>query len=486
MRVETLEQAGVGIVKFQLETEPEDFNQVRAQFIEDLAVALSVNPEAIWITHIRPGCTILVVLVPLEARKKLLAESTSGEKSLQTQELEQAYSISRTEFEDRIVGPYPSTDLPVPQHGRMLTWLHLSDLHLRGQKSAKQWLQDQVTEELLNDLPNLLSDRGLRPDLVFFTGDVAFSAQESEYKTAKGFLSKLVTKLPIKPKFFFVPGNHDVEWDKVDSKDDRKLRQKLGSDESVVQYLVEDVDSNKGGWDKHLQRFENFFKFTRAVSEFGQPRMNNGYFYTVEMKHLGVRLGIAGLNSAWLSTSKKSAKKGGMDLDLGNLTLGRPQVVTALQQLESAQIKFALFHHPLASEWFKPFDALMQKNKLTEFDFILSGHEHKAEAIGRDLGFERTLYHLAAGALYEHSEYPNSFNAATIDLDKGLFTIFYWSYQQNRGKWDIDTSVEFTRSGRIEFLLRSALRKRLRKVLDPPEEADLQAMAARAPKNINR
>lgn len=485
MRTETLERAGVGIVKFQLETDPEDFYKVRAQFVEKLAVALGVEPEEIWITHIRPGCTILVILVPLEARQRLRSESMSGEKSLPLAELEQTYNISRTDFEDVIMGPYPETRLPVEQNGRTLTWLHLSDVHLRGTKGVKQWLQDQVTEELLNDLPNLLEDRGLRPDLVFFTGDLAFSAQESEYKVAKGFLSNLSEKLPVKPRFFLVPGNHDVNWNEVDDKGDRKLRQRLANDETVVQYLVEDVNANDGAWDKHFRRFENFFKFSREVSEFGQPDMNHKYFYTAQIEHLGLRLGIAGLNSAWLSTSKKSMKKGRPDLDLGNLVLGRPQAMTALKELDSTQIKFALFHHPLGSDWFKQFDAQMQKNKLTEFDFVLSGHEHKAEAIGRDLGFERTLYHLAAGALYEHPEYPNSFNAASIDLDKGLLTIFFWGYHKNRGRWDIDTSVEFTRSGRIEFLLRTALRKRLREALDPPAEPDLRAMAAHMHKNVN-
>jgi predicted MPP superfamily phosphohydrolase len=483
MNIETLEQVGMGIVKFQLETEPDDFYRRRSRFVEDLAIALHIQPEQIWITHIRPGCTIVVILLPLEVRKKLLSESRSDEKSPQILQLEQDYTISRTDFDDLIIGPYPESKLPIQQTGRRLTWLHLSDVHLRSKKGTKQWLQDQVTEELLNDLPDLLADRGLRPDLVFFTGDLAYSAQEDEYNVAKGFLTRLVEKLPMKPSFFFVPGNHDVNWDKIDNRQDRKIREKLVDDEAVVQHLIEEIDLDNGDWDNRLQRFENFFNFVKDVSGLNQPPINHKYFYTAEIKHLGLHLGIAGLNSAWLSTSKKGNKKSQPDPDLGNLLLGRPQVMTALEQLDKSHIRFALFHHPLASEWFKPFDAQMQKNKLPEFDFILSGHEHKAEALGMDIGFERTLYHLAAGALYDHPEYPNSFNVSTIDLDKGWFTIFFWSYHQKKSRWDIDTSVEFTRSGRIEFFLRPALRKRISDAIRPPgTEFDQRAMIARGRK----
>lgn len=483
MHMQTLERAGVGLVKFQLETEPEDFYRMRAQFIEDLASALGVEPEEVWITQIRPGCTILIILVPLEARQRLRSEQAPGKKSPLLEELEESYNITRTDFEDVIVGPYREAKLPLRDDGQLLTWLHLSDVHLRGKKGATQWLQDQASEQFLSDLPALLGDRGLRPDLIFFTGDLAFSAQENEYQVAKDFLAKLTEKLPVRPKFFFVPGNHDVNWHAVEDADDRKLRQRLANDECVVRYLIEEVEADRPGWEKHLGRFNNFFKFLGEVSEFGQPAVNHKYFYTAEVEHAGLRLGIAGLNSAWLSTSKRRLKKGQPDSDIGNLLLGRPQVASALKELEGAQIKFALFHHPPASEWFKPFDAQMQKNKLTEFDFILSGHEHKADAIGRDLGFERTLYQLAAGALYEHTEYPNSFNAATIDLDKGLFTIFFWNYHRDKGRWDIDTSVAYTRSGRIEFLLRSALRKRLKEARAGGPE--LRAMVARVPKNVN-
>jgi hypothetical protein len=50
-----------------------------------------------------------------------------------------------------------------------LTWLHLSDLHA----GRPQWDSGRVTETLVSDLRKLAGE-GLRPDLLFFTGDAAF------------------------------------------------------------------------------------------------------------------------------------------------------------------------------------------------------------------------------------------------------------------------------------------------------------------------
>jgi len=53
-----------------------------------------------------------------------------------------------------------------------ITWLHFSDLHLCHPKSG--WEADQILKVLKEDLSRLQSEHGLRPDLIFFTGDTVF------------------------------------------------------------------------------------------------------------------------------------------------------------------------------------------------------------------------------------------------------------------------------------------------------------------------
>ncbi|MCP3998583.1 MAG: hypothetical protein GY722_26465, partial [bacterium] len=100
-----------------------------------------------------------------------------------------------------------------------LTWLHLSDLHACKPKSA--WDADRVTETLVEDLSRIQADHGLRPDLLFFTGDAAFgeignkAGQKIRHQFDRfaDFLSAV--RCAFEPEIalddvFLVPGNHDV------------------------------------------------------------------------------------------------------------------------------------------------------------------------------------------------------------------------------------------------------------------------------------
>src|SRR4051812_7534084 len=94
----------------------------------------------------------------------------------------------------------------------MLTWLHLSDLHLRENDRSE-------TNTFLTDLLRDIEQRavqGLKPDLVFVTGDLAFSGQRAQYDAVRAFLKRLaeVTCLP-EGRLFVVPGNHDLDRARV-------------------------------------------------------------------------------------------------------------------------------------------------------------------------------------------------------------------------------------------------------------------------------
>ena len=55
---------------------------------------------------------------------------------------------------------------------KTLTWLHLSDLHLCSPKTG--WKADKVIEALKRDLSLMSEQHQLKPDLLFFTGDLAY------------------------------------------------------------------------------------------------------------------------------------------------------------------------------------------------------------------------------------------------------------------------------------------------------------------------
>ncbi len=102
---------------------------------------------------------------------------------------------------------------------RRLSWLHLSDQHACTPKFS--WDADQVTESLVEDLRRLQAEHGLRPDLLFFTGDAAFGEignqpeekLRGQFERFADFLSAV--RAAFEPEIaledvFLVPGNHDV------------------------------------------------------------------------------------------------------------------------------------------------------------------------------------------------------------------------------------------------------------------------------------
>lgn len=97
----------------------------------------------------------------------------------------------------------------------MVGWLHLSDLHMR---SDADWERDVVLRDLRRDLPGLALEAGIEPQLLFVTGDVAWSGAPREYEAAQQLFDALgeTLGLELRERAFVVPGNHDVDRGQLD------------------------------------------------------------------------------------------------------------------------------------------------------------------------------------------------------------------------------------------------------------------------------
>ena len=103
-----------------------------------------------------------------------------------------------------------------------ITWLHLSDFHFRTDKNPKGKVEDYnrsvVFDSLLRDLKSYPKDNNLSIDFIIITGDIAYSGRKDEYKQAKEFFTKLLKIFGLKKnRLFIIPGNHDVDRDKIPS-----------------------------------------------------------------------------------------------------------------------------------------------------------------------------------------------------------------------------------------------------------------------------
>ena len=94
---------------------------------------------------------------------------------------------------------------------KVLTLLHLSDLHSRATEIAEFRLR---RDALFKDLRRLR----LTPQVVLVSGDIAFSGDASQYEIAQGeFFSPLLDELRIdKNSLVISPGNHDIARNLID------------------------------------------------------------------------------------------------------------------------------------------------------------------------------------------------------------------------------------------------------------------------------
>ncbi len=299
---------------------------------------------------------------------------------------------------------------------RTLTWLHLSDLHAR---LRNDWDSRKINESLVCDLKAMQEDYGLRPDFVFFTGDVAFGIASREnmadqYELARKFLDAVrtafVPEIPIRD-LYLVPGNHDVDRSEITPDQTEWLRHS----DRILPEILSAMRDGKKQWRTWMDRLVNYRTF---LTTYGLLHLtpNDPHLIWGDAREMhGIRVGIAGLNTAWSCANKEDKAKLWFGADW--------QISQVKERMGPVDFKFALFHHP--GNWFTVHedpDAIRRLRQ--EFAVVLHGHEHK-EWVETDNDGRLVL---SASACYDSSWMTNGYSFGRIDLDmqKGGVRLRQW------------------------------------------------------------
>ncbi|MCP4201220.1 MAG: hypothetical protein GY769_04725 [bacterium] len=230
-----------------------------------------------------------------------------------------------------------------------LTWLHQSDLHAC---KPRTWDAKRVTDTLRADLRTMRDKHGLHPDLIFFTGDSAFGQigeQRGEYiadqfREAHDFLTA-VRKVydPAVPQrhLFLVPGNHDVNIHRLTRFETQWLDQTVSLAE--INQLAQDAGAE---WKQLLSRLADYATFLRTSGYEHLLTSREHLTYADAREVAGVRVGIAGFNSAWSSRGAGREESGRLWM------AGRFQLETLRQEMPPHDLAIALVHHP--ANWLVP------------------------------------------------------------------------------------------------------------------------------------
>jgi len=124
-----------------------------------------------------------------------------------------------------------------------ITWLHLSDTHFGNPEYGIDSLNR--FEKLFDDLIELRLVHSLKPDFIFFTGDLIFGnhhsaiPMEHQFVQFNNFIEKIrniYSPAIKKENIFFAPGNHEVNRESVS--EDHTLWLHTVKDEEAINKLI--------------------------------------------------------------------------------------------------------------------------------------------------------------------------------------------------------------------------------------------------------
>lgn len=301
-----------------------------------------------------------------------------------------------------------------------VTWLHISDLHVR---SGDSYDRDVVFRALVRSVKRFRERDGRVPDLVFATGDIAYSGKADEYAVASEFFDELLDAAGLsRRQLYVVPGNHDVNRDVG-----RQLLRELPSRSYADEYFHPDTPK------LHLtQKLAGFLRWHQQYFEGIRRMPENSTCGPVDLVEArGLKLGILPINTALFCQD---------DHDHERLSVGRRCLDASIKELDllSADLNIALMHHPLQDL------SVIERQHIRaglvdHLDVILTGHLHEAGFVSFGMWTGRNLW-CAAGATYQTRDWPNTAYYATVGSDS--VTIFPIRYEdQPREEWTLDPSI---------------------------------------------
>jgi TPR repeat protein len=291
----------------------------------------------------------------------------------------------------------------------LFSWLHLSDIHVGHGSVPYGWDQHAVLVKLQEDIETSLAPTvGIpKPNAVFITGDVAFSAnakrnppmaRDGEYTGATRWLDEILRRIGLQRKdVYMVPGNHDVQR-KVDE-DDEDIHRLVDAARSASrpEDSLDALLNREKSRARLEQRLANYFEFATGFAPAcargpdGRARL----FWHVDIDPPELRVHKLGLRLVGLNT----VLVGGRKKDMGKLWVGREQL-TCLNSVKD-RLVIALSHHP--TDWLA--DGEHVKQVLRSARAIhLCGHVHNQDTEARRSGAGSELFTVVAGAVHADEE----------------------------------------------------------------------------------
>lgn len=307
----------------------------------------------------------------------------------------------------------------------IISWIHLSDLHtIKGDpnyESVEDIEQELSFKLLYNDIKELLIRFDIKLNYLIITGDLS-NKGKGDYDYVQKIIDNLlkVTELNSIESVLVVPGNHDVDRNKI-TENGKCFREYLDDDDKLNRFMNSSYDEKKLVFipmEKYFDYLEN------NLTHLGEVNINN-LSYVIKDERLDKEISFLGFNSTWLSVD---------DFDEGKLIIGEKQVKSAINQTFNSYIRIALMHHP--PTWFKKFDIKSSINMIkNNCNIILHGHLHEDDISYYKLDGENKLI-LCTGTCNLKEEKKYSYNIVQLNIRNNEGKIYIREFDKNQKIWD--------------------------------------------------
>lgn len=301
-----------------------------------------------------------------------------------------------------------------------LRWLHLSDIHFRGDE---QYETQRMRDMLIEKLKEISIEKSI--DMIFITGDLAYQGRAYD-KGLEKFIEEIlcVTGVSIN-KLFIVPGNHDLKRS--------QLRNLIIASTHTDEFKIEDDT---------LRTLKEGFKQYNAFYKKIKNEDCNCLYQVVNSGEINIIL----MNTALTA---------GTNEDDGKLVIQKEEFYNTLKILKDKEkcINIVLGHHPLTCFSTNSQQIIINMFNDYNVDLYLCGHMHKAGYM-YDLSGQRTIpsYQCGGGMIDGYATVTFLIGDLNIEEKRGNLTYYKWMMPEEA--W-IKGGSEGRRalSGEIELVL---------------------------------
>ena len=279
--------------------------------------------------------------------------------------------------------------------------IHLSDLHAKGNNTWNKDRQQKLVESL-NEF------RGkVEGCLIIFSGDIAYSGLEEQYCYASNALDNI--RIQVSRKFnikeipiFVVPGNHDVDYKKI-NRDGKEILKQIQEREGMIDFIEEELKAE-----------ESFFRFAKKIKSPWQDKQ----FCSIYIKQYNLKINL--INTAIFSM---------LETDKGYHYFPKEyfkKLFISEKQSKKAIVISIMHHHP---EWMHEDIKLeFEENILESTSILILGHEHKMSTKSLTWDKKGKLVIIAGGTLHGNTDEESSYNLILLDnsSNKLKTTMLQW------------------------------------------------------------